>query len=229
VKANEKTQRRLLLICDLLRKTFGISHSHPARDPLDTLISTVLSQNTSDVNSARAFRNLKHAFPTWEKAHRASRREIEKAIASGGLGKTKSFYIKQILAAAADEKGKPSLASIRKMNTPEAREFLCSLPGVGMKTASCVLLFALGRPVCPVDTHVLRVGKRLRLIEENLSADQAALALEAILPDDCMLTFHLGLIQIGRAACRPRLPHHEECLLRELCPSARPKRRQRPA
>ncbi|NIM07480.1 MAG: hypothetical protein GTO55_12000 [Armatimonadetes bacterium] len=90
-----------------------------------------------------------------------------------------------------------------------------------MKTASCVLLFGLGRPVCPVDTHVLRVAKRLHLIGQDLTAEKATPALEAILPDECMRTFHLGLIRIGRTTCRPRFPRHQECVLSDICPSAK--------
>jgi len=203
-------------ICRLLFVSFG-PFQHHNQDPLDTLIRTILSQNTADLNSGRAFQNLKAAFPTWKEARRAPRQSIEKAIACAGLSKRKSLYIRQVITALSDSRGKPSLARIRKMETRQAREFLFSLPGVGMKTASCVLLFALGRPVCPVDTHVLRVAKRLGAIPPDSTAEKATPALEAIVPPDCMLAFHLGLIQVGRTVCRPQRPRHEDCLLRDLC------------
>jgi len=208
-------------VCNRLSHMLGPFPCRRERNPLDTLIRTILSQNTSDINSHRAFQRLKRAFPTWEKAHRAPRWKIQAAISCAGLGKIKSLRIKQVLAALANNNGKPSLERIRTMRTPQARQFLCSLPGVGMKTACCVLLFALGRPVCPVDTHVLRTARRIGLIAPELTAEKATLALEKVVPKDAMLAFHLGLIKIGRTTCRPRSPRHEKCVIRDLCAFAK--------
>jgi len=207
-------------ICSHLDHAFG-PFRHRRRAPLDALIATILSQNTSDTNSSRAFESLKAAFPTWAAAHAASRRKIQHAIASGGLAPTKSRYIKGILATLAEKTGKPSLDNLRQMETEQARQFLLDLPGVGLKTASCVLLFSLHRPVCPVDTHVFRVSCRLGLIENAASADAATRILEKLLPDDCMLTFHLGLIHVGRTLCRPRKMLHDGCPLQQFCDTAK--------
>lgn len=210
-------------ICRRLDDAYG-PFRHRRRAPLDTLIATILSQNTSDANSSRAFQNLKETFPKWQDALDAPRRQIERAIASGGLAPTKSRYIKEILSTLAEKTGKPSLQNLRDMDTEAARDFLLDLPGIGMKTAACVLLFSLHRPVCPVDTHVLRVARRLGLIGRKTDANRATRILEEVLPDECMLTFHLGLIRIGRTLCRPQKMLHEDCPLQQFCDAAQRKR-----
>ena len=222
---NAKTDMRSLRrFCKQLSHFIDPTRLQSREDPLDCLIATILSQHTSDINSGRAFIRLKQAFPTWEQARQASPREIEAAIACGGLAKIKSQRIKQVLTKLTHKESgelNVDLEFLRAMSIPEARAFLCALPGVGLKTASCVLLFALGRPVCPVDTHVLRVAQRAGLIEPNMNADKATLALEAITPDDCMLVLHLGLIYVGRTTCRPRQPNCPECIINDMCEYAR--------
>ena len=145
----------------------------PRYPPVDELVFTVLSQNTADVNTERTFASLKARFPEWTAARDASAEEIEEAIALGGLAHTKAPRIKRILEAISARTGAPDLGELDGMTDEEAQAYLVALPGVGPKTAACVLLFALERPVMPVDTHVHRVARRLGIIDEKVTADQA--------------------------------------------------------
>jgi endonuclease III len=199
----------------------AVAYGRPRRrlsDPLDGLVQTILSQNTSDVNSARAFRALKAAFPTWEGVIAARPREIERAIRGGGLARTKSRRLKTVLAMLACRPEGLELRYLRRLTLPEADARLSGLPGVGPKTRACVLLFCCGHEAFPVDTHVHRVARRLGLLPAGTSAAAAPAVLGAALPRGRALDLHVNLIRLGRERCRPRAPRCGGCPLRPLCP-----------
>ncbi len=187
-------------------------------DPLDTLIRTVLSQNTSDVNSNRAFKELKARFPEWEQAAGARVDAIERSIRSGGISHQKAPRIKAILAAVRRSTGSYSLESLRAVDTVQAMDFLRGLPGVGPKTAAVVCVFNLGRPVFPVDTHIFRVSKRLGLVPPEANAEKVFLLMDAAVPDDNKFRLHINLIRHGRAVCIARRPRCSLCVLSGVCP-----------
>jgi len=190
------------------------------RRALDVLIGTILSQNTSDTNSHRAFQSLKRAFPSWRAVAEARVSGIASAIRSGGLARTKAPRIRAILQHLVRERGTADLEFLERLPRNQALGYLMSLPGVGPKTASCVLLFGFGKPVLPVDTHVHRVSRRLGLVDERASPAKAQEVLEQFVPPKDRLSFHLNLIAHGRAICKPR-PRCRECVLLALCPYAR--------
>jgi endonuclease-3 len=217
-RAAPALERRLLRIADRLARAYG----RPRRgrsDPLDSLIETVLSQNTSDVNSGRAFASLKAAFPTWQKAAVARPRALERAIKSGGLARTKSRRILKLLAAIREREGRLDLAGLRRLDAAAADARLRGLPGVGPKTRACVLLFALGKHAFPVDTHVHRLARRLGLVPERSSAEAAHELLAPAVREGRALDLHLNLIRLGREVCRARSPLCGACALGPLCPS----------
>ncbi len=186
-------------------------------DPVDLLVMTILSQNTSDTNSLRAFALLKGAFCNYEKALAASDEAVADAIRPGGLAEIKARRIKEALVRIKQDAGAISLSFLADMGKKEAMAYLISLPGVGPKTASVVLLFAFSMPFLPVDTHVYRVSRRLGLLAEDVRPEKAQPILERIVPVEKYLSLHLNLITHGRLICRARLPRHEECALRNCC------------
>lgn len=188
------------------------------RSPVDALVATVLSQNTSDANSGRAFAQLKAHFPTWEQALAAPPRAIADAIRSGGLAEIKSRRIQAILRRIVEDRGRLDLSHLRRLPLEKARDYLISLPGIGKKTAAVVLLFSLGRPIFPVDTHVLRVSQRLGLIPPKTTMDRAHDLFAEMLSPEQMLPLHLGLIRHGREVCIAGRPRCGECALADLCP-----------
>jgi endonuclease-3 len=207
----------------LLDQEYGCLPGRPRLDPLSELVATVLSQNTSDVNSGRAYRSLISTFGRWDKVADASVDDIAAAIAGGGLSRVKAPRIKAILQRIRDERGSLDLGFLADVPLPQAREWLQSLPGVGPKTAACVLLFSLGRPAFPVDTHVYRVSKRLGLIENGLSPAGAHLVLERLVPEDAFYRFHMNMVAHGRRVCRAQRPRCRECVLKEVCVYAKGK------
>ena len=191
-----------------------------ARDPLSELIFTTLSQNTSDLNRDRAWASMKRAFPAWKDVLAAPTPDLERAIAVGGLAKTKAPRIQAILREVIDREGRPSLALLKRMSDEEVVAYLEGLPGIGPKTIACVLAFSLGRPRLPVDTHVHRVGSRLRIFDERANARAAQAAIEAAVPARHRVETHLALIAHGRTTCTAQRPACERCILADLCPSA---------
>jgi len=190
---------------------------HRQRDPIATLVSTIISQNTNDPLRDRAFRRLRERFPTWEQVRNAPVEEIAEAIQVAGLGPQKARRIKAALERISEERGELSLDFLREMPVEEARRWLVSSNGVGPKTAAIVLLFALDMPAFPVDTHVHRVSKRLGLIPPNASREKAHEILEDLMPPETYYTFHLNVIAHGREVCRARQPRCEVCVLQDLC------------
>lgn len=187
---------------------------HP---PLDELVLTILSQHTSDLNSGRAFEQLRTALPAWEAVRDAPVAAIAAAIRSGGLAEVKAPRIKGILQRIWDERGSFDLDFLRTVPLADAQAWLAALPGVGPKTAACVLLFSCGRPAMPVDTHVHRVSRRLGLVPDRANAAQAQRLLEALVPPAGYYAFHLNVIKHGREVCKAPRPRCEICVLRPWC------------
>jgi len=217
-------------IIDLLRREYGDLPWRPHGDPMTELILTILSQNTSDANSGRAFARLRLRYPSWEALLGADPGEIEEAIQVGGLARIKAPRIKAIVEEVWRRLGSFDLSLLREMPLVEAKAWLRSLPGVGPKTAACVLMFALGMPALPVDTHVYRVARRLGLVPPQAGAEKAHELLEAMLAPEEVYPFHMSLIRHGRRICRARRPMCPQCPLAPRCPSAvlfRPARPER--
>jgi endonuclease-3 len=202
-----------------LAAAYGRPEPRPHNDPVAELVLTLLSQNTSDTNSGRAFTSLLSAFPTWDAVADAPVEQIEAAIQVGGLAKTKAPRLKAILQAVRQRAPDWDLGFLGEVELEEAREWLRSLPGVGPKTAACVLLFALGRPALPVDTHVHRVAGRLGLIPAKTSAERAHEILERMVAPELMYAWHMTLIKHGRRTCYARNPACPRCVLADVCPS----------
>jgi len=178
---------------------------------------TILSQNTSDTDSLRAFTLLKSAFGDYEVLLAASDDAVADRIRPGGLAEIKARRIKEALVKIKQDAGTISLSFLADMNKEEAMAYLLSLPGVGPKTASVVLLFAFGMPFLPVDTHVYRISRRLGLVAEDVRPEKAQPILERLVPAEKYLSLHLNLIKHGRLICRARGAKHEECALRNCC------------
>jgi endonuclease-3 len=197
----------------------GPQRGHAAAlPPVDELVLTMLSQSTTDVNSWRGFQALRDRFPSWDAVADAPEEEIEVAIRACGLSRRKAPRIKAILQRLRDEHGSVTLGFLARLPPDEALAYLLSFHGVGRKTASCVLLFSLDMPVMPVDTHILRVARRLRLIPEDADADRAHDLLEALLPEEDYYAFHVNAITHGRQTCTARNPACPRCPVRVLCP-----------
>jgi len=208
---------KALAVHQLLIEEYGQREWRPRLDPLSELIFTILSQNTSDVNRDRAWRRLKDRFPTWESVLAADTTELAEAIRPGGLANVKAPRIQETLRVIQMERGEFTLDFLAEMEVDEAKRWLTSLHGVGPKTAAIVLLFSLGKPAFPVDTHVHRVSRRLGLIAPKTSREKAHEVLEELLPPEIYHTFHLNLIAHGRDVCKSQQPRCAACLLREQC------------
>jgi endonuclease-3 len=198
---------------------YGIPLAGPHGHPIAELILTVLSQSTNDRNRDVAYLAMRERFPTWEAVRDAPVDELEEAIRPGGISKVKSARIKAILGAIGAT-GPLSLDWLAERSVREAQQYLVSLPGVGRKTAACVLLFALGMRDVPVDTHVSRVGTRLRLFRAGAPFDELHDTMLEITPPGQELEFHVNLLRHGRRTCHARRPQCRECALRRMCPSA---------
>ncbi len=210
---------KLERIYHLLLRAYGEPELKPDGDALGGLIGTILSQHTSDVNSERAYRQLVTTFPTWEQVRDAPTEQVAQAIRSGGLANMKAPRIQEVLRVLTARLNgeKLSLDLLKTRTLAEAREYLRSLPGVGPKTAACVLLFSLGQAAFPVDTHVHRTSKRLGLIGAKVSADQAHVVFERIVPAEWAYPLHVNLIRHGRRVCHAQRPDCAHCSLRLEC------------
>jgi endonuclease-3 len=208
---------RLLRVHKLLLAEYGQPRRRNPLPALDELVSTILSQNTSDGNRDRAFQALRARFPTWEAARDAPAAAVIQAIRPAGLANQKGPRIQQALRAIAAERGALDLEFLRAWPVDEARAWLTRFKGVGPKTAAIVLLFSLGRPAFPVDTHVHRVTGRLGLRPQSLSADDSHAHFEKLLPPETYYAAHLNLIRHGREVCHARNPECERCVLKRLC------------
>ena len=206
-------------IYEILVATYGIPPWDPSGDALGELIATILSQHTSDINSDRAYRQLRATFPTWEQVRDAPVEEVVEAIRSGGLAQQKALRIQHILRILTERLDGAALAldMLDAMPLEEALAWLRALPGVGPKTAACVMLFSLGRPAFPVDTHVWRVTKRLGLLGAHENADDAHKTLQTLIPPAWRHTMHINLIRHGRQICYARKPACYRCPLTAEC------------
>ena len=202
-----------------LAEAYGTPSQRRRHRGLDQLIATVLSQNTNDNNSIEGFRRLKRRFRSWKRAAEAPACEIAEAIRVSGLANVKSVRIKEILQRVKADHGRYTLEPVGRMPLQEARDYLRSFKGVGEKTVACVLLFSFDMPVFPVDTHILRVSKRLGLIPQKATADQAHEILQALVPADLVYAFHLLLIRHGRNVCHARKPECGRCVIAADCHS----------
>ncbi len=195
-----------------------------AAEPLDGLIRTILSQQNTAPITQRQFAGLKAAYPVWEAALSDGPDGVEAVLkaAGGGLSRLKADYIWNVLRQLEETRGQLSLSSTRQMNDAEVRALLESLPGVGMKTASCVLLFDLARPAMPVDTHIWRLARRLELVPGSWNAVKVERWFDEVLPRNwkARYTFHVAAIRHGRETCKAQRPRCEACVLQQLCPTA---------
>jgi endonuclease-3 len=225
------TRRHVRAVRDRLRKVYGIPLAKPHGHPIAELILTVLSQSTNDRNRDVAYLALRERFPDWESMRDAPVDELEYAIRPGGISRIKSARIKAILKAisqrprpvgAPEPEGSETLSLDWLAGQPvaEAQRYLCALPGVGRKTAACVLLFAFGMRDVPVDTHVSRVGTRLGLFRAGAPFEELHDTMLELTPPGEELEFHLNLLRHGRRTCYARHPACGECVLASICPSA---------
>ena len=217
------SKRRVYAIRDRLRLVYGIPVLRPHGDGLGELILTVLSQSTNDRNRDVAYFGLRERLPTWEEMRDAPVDVVEEAIRRGGISKVKSARIKAILAAVSETGPEPGVLSIdwlSGVSVSEAQAYLCSLPGVGRKTAACVLLFAYGMRDVPVDTHVSRVGTRLGLFRAGAPFEELHDTMLALTPRGQEWELHLNLLRHGRRTCHSQRPQCGVCALRRMCPSA---------
>jgi len=224
VKAGAKSgwkppsRSRIRALRDRLRGYYGRPRNEPHHAPLDELVLTVLSQNTNDRNRDVAYARLRARFPGWAAVAAAPVEQLEEAIRPGGISKVKSRRIQDILRAIGDPL---DLRWMRDAPVEESRAYLCALPGVGRKTAACVLLFSYGLRDVPVDTHVARVATRLELLRSGASFEELHDEMLAITAPGEELELHLNLIRHGRRTCEAQRPRCAECALRRMCPSAR--------
>lgn len=202
-----------------LEALYGVAEWKPGKDAMDELISCILSQHTSDINSGRAFDRLKRKYPTWEAVLAAPTEELADTIRCGGLANSKAVRIQEVLRRLQAQNGELSLDCLDSLSDAEARAYLMALPGVGPKTAAIVLSFALGRPVLPVDTHIFRVSWRLGMIEKKIGEARAHDALQVQIAPEQVFPFHVALITHGRRICKAPVPRCPECPLTDLCPT----------
>jgi endonuclease-3 len=206
----EKIHQRLL-------ESYGQPTWRNPLPPLDELVSTILSQNTNDVNRDRAFESLRARFPNWEAVRDAEPEQIIQAIRTAGLANQKGPRIQEALRSITIRRGSLDLNFLAGLTQEEAHEWLTSFKGVGPKTAAIVLLFSLGMPAFPVDTHIYRVTGRLGLRPEKMNVEQAHKHLSELFPSDAYFAVHLNIIRLGREICQARRPNCPACPLRNLC------------
>jgi endonuclease-3 len=216
---------RVVRVRERLREVYGIPLMAPHGHPIAELVLTVLSQSTNDRNRDVAFLRLRTRFPSWEAVRDAPVAEVEEAIRPGGISKVKSVRIQAILRAiSADPRDPPhelSLDWLADAPLSEARNYLVALPGVGRKTAACVLLFTYGLRDVPVDTHVSRVGRRLHLLQQEAPFERLHDQMLALTPPGQELELHVNLLRHGRRTCHARSPECGDCALARMCPSRR--------
>jgi len=219
------SHRQVERALEKLETAFGRPRRGRRFDPLDELILTILSQHTNDQNRDRAYASLRRRFPRWEQVLRARPAGVEEAIRVGGLARTKSRVIREVLRAVRRDHGRLDLSVLRRLPVEDAKAYLLGLKGVGEKTACCVLLFACGRPAFPVDTHIHRVARRLGWVPARSTPAKTHAILARLIPERRYFTAHVNLITLGRRVCRARAPACRRCPLRRDCRYARAARR----
>ena len=204
-------------IYKLLKKQYKLKKIRPHGDGISELILTILSQNTADRNSGQAFAKLMNYFGNWENIRKAQLSEIKKQITIGGMSNIKSKNIKTVLNIVNQEVENYNLYFLTNLKRKEALNWLTALPGVGKKTASCVMLFAYGVPFIPVDTHVERIVKRIGFVKKKVNTKDVQEELEQIFEKEKYGIFHLSLIEHGRKICQAKNPLCNECIIQDLC------------
>jgi endonuclease-3 len=213
----KKLQPRAIKIHEKLLEVFGEPVWRNPLPAIDELVSTILSQNTNDVNRDRAFDALRAKFPAWEAVRDAKEKDVIAAIRPAGLANQKGPRIQKVLHEITKERGSLDLDFLADLPTEEARDWLTKFNGVGPKTAAIVLCFSLGKPAFPVDTHVYRVTGRLGLRPEKMTVEQAHQHLEAVFPPETYYAAHLNIIRLGREICNARKPRCPQCPVNRLC------------
>jgi endonuclease-3 len=213
----ETLQEKYIAVHNLLIEEYGQPTWRQHLPPVDELVSTILSQNTSDINRDKAFDALKRRYPTWEAVMNAPEDEVVETIRPAGLANQKGPRIQHALRQVQAQSGDLNLDFLAEMPLEEAKKWLTDIKGVGPKTAAIVLLFAFGRPTFPVDTHVHRVSGRLGLIGTKVTADKAHEILENSGYPETFYAFHLNVIRHGREVCTARNPKCLQCVLRNCC------------
>ncbi len=208
---------RALAVHQRLLEVFGEPIWRNPLPAIDELVSTILSQNTTDVNRDRAFNSLRAKFPTWEQVRDANVEAVVAAIRPAGLANQKGPRIQEVLRSITAERGSLDLSFLADLSVEEARAWLTRFNGVGPKTAAIVLCFSLGMPAFPVDTHIYRVTGRIGLRPERMTVEQAHPHLEALFPPETYYAAHLNLIRLGREVCGARKPLCGKCPIRDLC------------
>lgn len=212
-----KIDAKIRNILKLLSGAYGKPPPLRRSDPVDELVRTILSQNTTDKNSLPAFAALKADFRSWEGVLRARTSRVAGLIRRAGLADIKAARIKGVLAEVKRREGRMSLRRLGGLRTAESLEYLKSLDGVGPKTAACVLLFSFAKPVMPVDTHIFRVAKRLGIIGPDAKIEEAHRMLSELVPRGLIYDFHLCIIEHGRRTCKAQNPRCGSCVLYKLC------------
>jgi endonuclease III len=212
-----RARRKAARIDRVLEESYGRPQRGSRRDPVSTLVLTILSQNTSDTNSGRAFDRLRARFPSWGALAAAPLGAVIEAIRPAGLSAIKAPRIQAVLQRITADRGVLSLEFLRRWPVRRAKAWLRDLPGVGPKTAAIVLVFGLGVPAFAVDTHVYRIGRRTGLIPEGMSVEDAHEWMEALVRPERYGPFHLLLIRHGREVCKAGRPRCEVCPARRLC------------
>ncbi len=210
-------ESKALAVHQRLYETYGQPMWRVRLPPLDELVSTILSQNTNDVNRDRAFEALRSAFPSWEEVRDAEAGDVIEAIKTAGLANQKGPRIQAVLRQITDQKGSLDLEFLRDQPPEQVRSWLLSFKGVGPKTAAIVMQFALDMPAFPVDTHIHRVTQRLGLCPKGASADKAHKILARLFPPETYYAAHLNIIRHGREVCKARRPECQRCVLTDLC------------
>ncbi|MGD8397605.1 MAG: endonuclease III [Anaerolineae bacterium] len=213
----DERMEKVLAVHDRLLDQYGEPTWRRHLDPVAELVSTILSQNTNDKNRDVAFERLRERFDSWEDVRDGGLDDVIDAIRPAGLANQKGPRIQEALRFITEERGDLDLEFLADWPVVEAKAWLSSIKGVGPKTAAIVLLFSLGQPAFPVDTHVHRVSQRLGLIGQKASREKAHDELETIVPEAYYYPFHLNLIRHGRQICASRKPKCDECVLRDLC------------
>ncbi|MBT3189521.1 MAG: endonuclease III [Anaerolineae bacterium] len=210
-------KKKALNVHGLLMEKFGEPIWRNPLPAIDELVSTFLSQNTNDVNRDRAFDSLRAKLPTWEEVRDAPEAEVIEAVRIAGLANQKGPNIQRALNQISEERGELALEFLKEMPVEEARAWLIKFKGVGPKTAAIVLLFSLGMPAFPVDTHVYRITGRVGLRPEKISVEKAHPYLESVFPAEAYYAAHLNIIRLGREICKARKPACAECPLSKIC------------
>lgn len=211
-------EERLLRIASRLEELYGPIEWRSHGDPLEVLISTILSQNTNDANRDRAYESLKARFPSYEAILQADVNDLAEAIKPGGLQHQKARRIQQILRTLKAERGSFDLSYLQGLSLEEALKELLKHEGIGKKTAGIVLTFSLNKPYFPVDTHIRRIALRLRLVKRGQDPHEV---MNRLVPDHLKYQLHLHLIRHGRTTCKARKPLCTQCVISDLCPTGR--------